>query len=80
VSSRATQRNPVWKNQSGGGGGERERERERERLAYRFRGSIHYHQGREHGSVQAGMVQEELRVLHLVPIANRRRLASTELE
>jgi hypothetical protein len=26
-----------------------------------------------------GMVQEELRVLHLVPKANRRRLASREL-
>jgi hypothetical protein len=25
-------------------------------------GSIHYHQGGEHGSIQAGMVQEELRV------------------
>ena len=34
---------------------------------------------REHGSVQAGMVQEELRVLHLVPKANRRRLASGKL-
>jgi len=30
----------------------------------------------EHGSIQAGMAQEELRVLHLVPKANRRRLAS----
>jgi len=31
----------------------------------------------EHGSIQAGMVQEELRGLHLVPKANRRRLTST---
>jgi hypothetical protein len=31
--------------------------------------------GQEHGSVQAGMVQEELRVLHLVPKADRRALA-----
>jgi hypothetical protein len=30
----------------------------------------------EHGSLQAGIVQEELIVLHLVPKANRRRLAS----
>ena len=29
----------------------------------------------EHGSIQAGMVQEELRVLHLVPKADRRRPA-----
>jgi hypothetical protein len=27
-------------------------------------------------SVQAGITQEELRVLHLIPKANRRRLAS----
>jgi hypothetical protein len=26
-------------------------------LAYKFRGSVHYH----HGGIQAGMVQEELR-------------------
>jgi hypothetical protein len=30
----------------------------------------------EHDSIQAGMVQKELRVQHLVPKANRRRLAS----
>ena len=29
----------------------------------------------EHGSIQAGMVQEELRVLHPVPKASRRRPA-----
>jgi len=34
-------------------------------LAYRFRGSVHYH-GRKYGSVQAGMAQEKLRVLYLV--------------
>ena len=33
----------------------------------------------EHGSVQAGMVQEELKVLYLVPKANRRILASRAL-
>jgi hypothetical protein len=33
----------------------------------------------EHGSVQAGMVQEELRVLHVVPKTNRRRLTSRKL-
>jgi hypothetical protein len=49
-------------------------------LAYRFRGSVHYHQGRKHGSFQAGMVQEkELRVLHLVPKAVRRRLTLRQL-
>jgi hypothetical protein len=35
-------------------------------LVYRFRSSVHYHQGRKHGSIQAGMALEELRVLHLV--------------
>jgi len=30
-----------------------------------FRGSVHYHHGREHGTMQADMVLEELRVLHL---------------
>ena len=35
-------------------------------LSYSFRGSVHYHHGRKHGSVQADMVLEkELRVLHL---------------
>jgi hypothetical protein len=34
-------------------------------LAYSFRGSVHYHHGGKHGSIQTGMVQEELRVLHL---------------
>jgi hypothetical protein len=48
-------------------------------LAYRFRGSIHYHQGGEHGSIQAGMGLEELRVLHLVPKADSRILMSRQL-
>ena len=34
-------------------------------LAYRFRGSVHYHHGGKHGSMQAGMVLEKLSVLHL---------------
>jgi hypothetical protein len=34
-------------------------------LAYRFRGSVHYHQGRNVAASRAGMVQAELRVLHL---------------
>jgi hypothetical protein len=34
-------------------------------LAYRFRGSVYYQHGGEHGSVQADMMQEELRVLRL---------------
>ena len=47
-------------------------------LAYRFRGSVHYH-GMKYGSIHAGMVLEELTVLHLVPKANRRRLAFRQL-
>ena len=44
---------------------------------YCFRGSVHYHQGRKHGSVQADMVREKkLRGLHLVLKAARRRLKS----
>jgi hypothetical protein len=42
------------------------------RLAYRFRGSVHYHHGGKHGIV-AGMVQEELRIPPLVQKAARRR-------
>jgi hypothetical protein len=48
-------------------------------LAYSFRSSVHYHRGRKQGSFQAGMGQKELRVLHLVPKTNRRRLAPTWL-
>jgi hypothetical protein len=44
-------------------------------LAYRFRGSVHCHHGRKHGSVQGDMVMEkELRVLHLDPKVARRNL------
>jgi hypothetical protein len=47
--------------------------------AYRFRGSVHYHHGRKHGSVQADAVlEQELRVLHLVLQATRKRLCHTE--
>ena len=36
------------------------------RLAYRCRGSVHYHHGRKHGSMQTDMVLEkEHRVPHL---------------
>jgi hypothetical protein len=48
-------------------------------LDYRFRSSVHYHQGRKHGSIQAGMVQDELRVLHLHLRAASRILASRQL-
>jgi hypothetical protein len=41
-------------------------------LAYRFRGSVHYHQEGKHGSIQADMVLKSLRGLYLVPKANRR--------
>jgi hypothetical protein len=34
----------------------------------------------KNGRVQAGMIQEKLRGLHLVPKANRRSLASMQLE
>ena len=34
-------------------------------LANSFKGSVHYHHGRKHSSIQAGTVLEELRVLHL---------------
>ena len=45
-------------------------------LAYSFRGSVHYHHGKKHGSQQADMVLEkELRVLHFDPKAARRRLS-----
>ena len=41
-------------------------------LAYSFTGSVHYHHGGKHGSIQAGMVLEELRVLHPDSKADRR--------
>jgi hypothetical protein len=43
-------------------------------LAYKFEDPVHY--GRKPSSIPAGMVLEELRVLHPVLKANRRRLAS----
>jgi hypothetical protein len=44
-------------------------------LAYRLRGSVHYHHGRKHGSVWADTVlKNELRVLHLDLRVARRRL------
>jgi hypothetical protein len=33
-------------------------------VAYSFRGQVHYHNGRKHGSIRPVMVQEELRFLH----------------
>jgi hypothetical protein len=45
-------------------------------LVYRFRGSVHYHQGGKPGSIQASMAQE-LRVLYLDWKASRRRLLSS---
>jgi hypothetical protein len=38
-------------------------------MAYSFRGSVHYSNGRKHDSLQADMVLEESRVLHLDPKA-----------
>ena len=47
-------------------------------LSYNVRGSVHYHHGRKHGSVQADMVLEkELRVLHLDLTLAKRVLASS---
>ena len=37
----------------------------------RFRGLVHYHHGRKHGSMQADMVLEEPRVQHLDPQATK---------
>jgi len=48
-------------------------------LAYSFKGSVHYHHGRKHGSMQADMVLEEPRVLHLDLQASGDRV-DTELE
>jgi len=47
-------------------------------LAYRFRGSVHYHHGGKPGGVQAGMGLEELRGLPPV-LKAARRLASRQL-
>jgi hypothetical protein len=44
--------------------------------AYRLIISVHYHQSRKHGSVQTGMMQEELRVLHLYLKAAKKRLTA----
>jgi hypothetical protein len=46
-------------------------------LTYRFKGSFYYYQGGKHGSIQAGMVLGKLRLLHLIPKADRKRLALT---
>jgi hypothetical protein len=43
-------------------------------VAYRFRGSVHYHHGGKHGSIQAEVVLEGPRVLHLDPKIIRKRL------
>jgi hypothetical protein len=48
-------------------------------LVYRFRGSVHHHQGRNMAVSKAGMVQEELRDLHLHLKAASRILTSRQL-
>jgi hypothetical protein len=48
-------------------------------MAYSFRGSVHHH-GRKDGSIQADMVLEEPRVLHLEPKAGRGRLTSAGIQ
>jgi hypothetical protein len=49
-------------------------------LVYRFRGSVQLSSRQEHGKFQAGMVQAELRVLHLHLKATNRILASRQLK
>jgi hypothetical protein len=46
-------------------------------LVYSFRGSAHYHHSGKQGSVQADIVLEEPRILHLDPKATRKRLCHT---
>jgi hypothetical protein len=41
-------------------------------LDSKFKGSVHYHHGKKHGRVQAGMALEELKLRYLVPKASRR--------
>jgi hypothetical protein len=41
------------------------------RLAYMFRDSVCYNHGRNYGSIQVGMVLDELRILHLDLKASR---------
>ena len=43
-------------------------------LTYSFRGLVHYHHGRKHGSIQADMVLGEPGVLQLAPKATRKRM------
>jgi hypothetical protein len=43
-------------------------------LAYRLRGSVYYHHAGKQGSMQADMVLEEPRVLHLDLQATSRKL------
>jgi hypothetical protein len=45
-------------------------------LAYQLKGSVHYHQGRKHGSIQTGMALEELKVLHLVLKSKQEKTSS----
>jgi hypothetical protein len=46
-------------------------------MAYSFRGSVHYHHGRKHDSMQEDMVLEETRVLHPDSKVTRKRLLFT---
>jgi hypothetical protein len=49
-------------------------------LSYRFRGSVHYHHGRKHGSVQADVLDKELRVLYLDLKAGKKQPPSFALD
>jgi hypothetical protein len=48
-------------------------------LAYRFRGSVHCDHGGKNGSMQADLVLEKPRVLHLDLKAARRRVSMPRL-
>ena len=47
-------------------------------LAYTFRGSVHYHHDRKHGSMQADMILEELGVLYPDLKATKKRQPSRQ--
>ena len=47
-------------------------------VAYGFRGSVHYHHGKNHGNVQADIVLEKkVSILHFDLKAAKRRVSST---
>jgi hypothetical protein len=49
-------------------------------MVYSVRGSIHFHRGRKHGSMQVDMVLDVQRILHFDPKVARGRLSSTDIQ